>query len=75
MHSACSIHPKISCLFDNNLSPLRRGRSQLEALYLKTGIVEIFFEGGDAFPRVKLAKISHLFDNYLSPGVAGAPSQ
>jgi hypothetical protein len=38
-------------------------------------MVEFFFNGGDGFPRVILPKISHLFDNNLSPGVGGAPSQ
>jgi hypothetical protein len=33
------------------------------------------FDGEDAFPRVNLTKISHLFDNNLSSGVGGAPSQ
>jgi hypothetical protein len=31
--------------------------------------------GGDGFPKIKLPKIINLFDNNLSPGVGGAPSQ
>jgi hypothetical protein len=68
------ISPKISCLFDNNLSP-GVGGAPSQKLYLKNCTVENFLNCGNGFPTVKLPKISCLFDNNLSSGVGGAPSQ
>jgi hypothetical protein len=68
------ISPKISRLFDNNLSP-SVGGAPSQKLYLENCTVENFLNCGDGFPTVKLPKISRLFDNNLSPGVGGAPSQ
>jgi hypothetical protein len=66
--------PKISCLFDNNLS-LCIGGTPSQKLYLKNGTVEFFLNDGDWLPVVKLPKISCLFHNNLSPGIGGAPSR
>jgi hypothetical protein len=58
--------PKISCVFDNNLSPNIGGPPSWKP-YLENGMVENFFDGGDAFPRVNLPKISHLFERIYPP--------
>jgi hypothetical protein len=47
----------------------------LESPIAKNGKVEKCFDGRDAFPWFKLPISSHLFDNNLSPGIEGAPSQ
>jgi hypothetical protein len=53
--------------------PWCRWRSQSEPVSQKRH-GRNFLNGGNGFHRVKLPKISHLFDNNLSPGVGGAPS-
>jgi hypothetical protein len=65
--------PKTVFLAKNLSSSVEGAPSQKQ--FLKNGIVEAFLNGVDAFPRVKLPKISCLFDNNLSPGVVGAPSR
>ncbi len=75
MHSAPSIHPKSVVFWQKKkIFPGLEGAPS-QKLYLKNGTVENFLNGGDGYPRVKLPKISHLFDNNLSLGVWGAPSQ
>jgi hypothetical protein len=61
--------------FEKQSIPRHRGRSKSKAVSQKRHGRIFFLNGGDGFPRVKLPKTSCLFDNNLSPGVGGAPSQ
>jgi hypothetical protein len=65
---------KISRFLTKKIILWHTGCSKSKAVYLKKGTVEIFLNGLNGFPRVKLPKISRLFDNNSSPGVGGAPS-
>jgi hypothetical protein len=63
--------PKISCLFDNNLS-LGVGGLQFKSPYLKNDAVENYLDGAVASSKFKCPKISLLFDKNLSPGGRGS---
>jgi hypothetical protein len=74
MDSPGSNYLKSVVYLTNNLSPGVGGAPSWK-LYLKNGMVEKVFNRGDGFPRVKLPKLSHLFDNNVSPSVGDLLSQ